>query len=89
MSQGEFLSILQQSLWIIVLLSTPSLVTSMVVGVGISILQSVTQIQESTITFVPKIMITLLVFVLTSAWMVETLVKYSADLLNSMVKYAH
>lgn len=89
MTQGDFLSILQQTLWLIVLLSAPSLITSMVVGVSISILQAVTQIQESTITFVPKILITLLVFVLTSSWMVETIVRYSSDLLNSMVKYAH
>jgi flagellar biosynthetic protein FliQ len=89
MSQGDFLSILQQTLWLIVLLSAPSLLTSMVVGVGISILQAVTQIQESTITFVPKILVTLLVFVLTSAWIVETIVRYSTELLDSMVKYAH
>ncbi len=89
MTQGDFLSILQQTLWLIVLLSAPSLLTSMVVGVGISILQAVTQIQESTITFVPKILVTLLVFVLTSAWIVETIVRYSSELLNSMVKYAH
>jgi flagellar biosynthetic protein FliQ len=89
MTQGDFLSILQQTLWLIVLLSAPSLLTSMVVGVGISILQAVTQIQESTITFVPKILVTLLVFVLTSAWIVETIVRYSTELLDSMVKYAH
>lgn len=89
MTQSEFLSILQQTLWLIVLLSAPALLTSMIVGVGISILQTVTQIQESTVTFVPKILVTLLVFVLTSSWIVETIVSHTAELLNSMVKYAH
>jgi flagellar biosynthetic protein FliQ len=89
MTQTEFLSILQQTLWLIVLLSAPALVTSMVVGVAISILQTVTQIQESTITFVPKILVTLFVFVLTSPWIVETIVNHSTMLFNSLIKYAH
>ncbi|MBY0402927.1 MAG: flagellar biosynthetic protein FliQ [Cyanobacteria bacterium] len=71
-----------------VLLSTPALMTSMVVGIGISIVQTVTQIQESTLTFVPKILITLFVFVLTSSWMVETIVNHTAELFNSLAKYA-
>lgn len=89
MTQTEFLSILQQTLWIIVLVSAPALVTSMVVGIGISILQTVTQIQESTLTFVPKILVTLLVFVLCSSWIVETLVGHTTRLYNSLIDLAH
>jgi flagellar biosynthesis protein FliQ len=88
MNQTEFLDFLSQTVWLILLLSAPVLVTSMVVGIGISIFQAVTQIQESTLTFVPKILASLLVFVLTGPWAVETLVTYTAQLFDSLVKFA-
>jgi flagellar biosynthetic protein FliQ len=88
MNVTEFLSILQQTLWVIVLVSAPALLTSMIVGIGISILQTVTQIQESTLTFVPKILITLLVFVLCSSWIVETLINHTTYLFNSLIDLA-
>ena len=71
-----------------ILLSAPILVVSTVVGLAISILQAVTQIQESTITFVPKILAAMLVLVISSPWMLGTLVDYSNELFTSLVEVA-
>lgn len=89
MTEAQFLTLLQQSLWMIVLLSGPSLIVSMVVGIAISIFQAVTQIQESTLTFVPKILICLAVIVFTAPWMVGTMVHHTGQLFNSLVEIAH
>ena len=56
MDQVFVIDTIQRMVWFIILLSAPILVVSMVVGLGISMLQAVTQIQESTLTFVPKIL---------------------------------
>jgi flagellar biosynthesis protein FliQ len=54
------------------MVSAPMLLSGMVVGLIISIFQSVTQIQEITLSFVPKIVVVMLAFALFMPWMVET-----------------
>ena len=71
MEQIEFISILQQTMILVLSLATPVLAVSMFVGLVISILQAVTQIQESTITFVPKIIAGIVVLIVTFPWMLQ------------------
>ena len=71
MEQIEFISILQQTMILVLILATPVLAVSMFVGLVISILQAVTQIQESTITFVPKIIAGIVVLIVTFHWMLQ------------------
>ena len=56
---------------LVLILATPVLAVSMFVGLIISILQAVTQIQESTITFVPKIIAGIVVSIVTFPWMLQ------------------
>ncbi len=79
---------LQQTIWMMVLLSAPVLVISTVVGLGISILQVVTQIQESTLTFVPKILASFAVLLLTASWMVHMMVSHTQQLFNALITFA-
>jgi flagellar biosynthetic protein FliQ len=88
MNQSQLIDIFQQMVWIMVLVSSPILITSMVVGVIISIFQAVTQIQEQTLTFVPKIMIGLFVFIFTSPWLVDTMVTYTQQIMNLVIELA-
>ena len=71
MEQIEFISILQQTMILVLILATPVLAVSMFVGLVISILQAVTQIQESTITFVPKIIAGIVVLIVTFPWILQ------------------
>ena len=64
-------------IWMILLVSGPSLAVGMVVGVIISILQAVTQIREMTLTFVPKIVAVGAVILLTLPWTLNTLIDYT------------
>ena len=65
-------------------LSAPVLILSMGVGVLISILQAATQIHEQTLTFVPKLLAILVVFLLTGSWMLEILQQYTIELFGMM-----
>lgn len=74
MDQSQFLTLLQSVLFLVLELSAPVLFVSVVVGLTISIFQSVTQIQESTLTFVPKIIAGILTLILTLPWMMNTFI---------------
>ena len=74
----------QDAVLITLLASAPMLLAGLVVGLLISIIQSVTQIQEITLSFVPKIVVVLAVFVLSIPWMSDLLIDYMQELLNGI-----
>lgn len=56
MNQADALDITQQAMWVLVVASSPAIVAAMAVGLSIALLQALTQVQEITLTFVPKIL---------------------------------
>jgi flagellar biosynthetic protein FliQ len=74
----------KEALEMILMLSLPMLMVALVVGVVISLFQAVTQIQEMTLTFVPKIIAVFVAIVVAAPWMVETLVSYTHRLFESI-----
>ena len=74
MEDSAFLTLSQNVLILILILSTPILLVSMVVGLIISIFQAVTQIQEATLTFVPKIIAGILTMIILLPWMLNVFV---------------
>ncbi|MBF0610816.1 MAG: flagellar biosynthesis protein FliQ [Magnetococcales bacterium] len=73
-----------EAIKVAMLVSAPLLVTALVVGLIISIFQSVTQIQEMTLTFIPKILATFFAMILTLPWMIQTLMDYIRKLFETM-----
>ncbi len=71
MDQSLFLTIFQKTIMLTMIIAAPILLSAIVVGLTISIIQSVTQIQEQTLTFVPKIFAALIVLVVAAPWMVD------------------
>ena len=72
--------LLRQSLLLALLLAMPMLLMGLLVGVLISIMQAVTQIQEQTLTFVPKISIMIIAAVVTMPWMGTRLMEYATSM---------
>jgi flagellar biosynthetic protein FliQ len=69
MTDGEILSIMREFFWNAAIISTPLLLTALVVGMIIGLLQALTSIQEMTLTFVPKLGAMLVVFIMTAGFM--------------------
>jgi flagellar biosynthetic protein FliQ len=65
MNEADALDLVQFAIWTVLIASAPAVLMAMVVGVGIALVQALTQIQEITLTFVPKIVAILLVIVFT------------------------
>jgi flagellar biosynthesis protein FliQ len=84
MSPTHFTDIIQHTLWLMGLLSAPALLSSMVLGVAIAVAQVVTSIQEQTLSFVPKMVIILLVLALTLPWMMNTMMDFGKQTFVTM-----
>ena len=69
------------------MLSMPLLVVSLVVGVVLSILQAATQIQDATLTFVPKIVAMFLALIITFPWLMDKMVSFTRDLMLNLPDY--
>ena len=65
-------------------IAAPMLVAALTVGLTVSIVQAVTQIQEQTLAFVPKLIAVATVFLLVLPWVLQTLVKYTTELFRSI-----
>ncbi|KYH35613.1 flagellar biosynthetic protein FliQ [Clostridium tepidiprofundi DSM 19306] len=77
MTENLVISVLKDALHVGIITSAPILITATLVGLAIAILQATTQVQEQTLTFVPKILIASLVGLLVSGWMLHKLVDFT------------
>ena len=77
----------QQAMLVTLLVSAPMLITGMVVGLVISLLQSVTQLQEITLSFVPKIIAVMVAFVVFMPWMSGILSTFMRELFTGLPRY--
>ena len=77
----------QEAIKVTLLVSMPMLVLGLIIGVAISIFQAVTQIQEMTLTFVPKILIVLVALLFFANWMLEQLMHFTVTTINQIPYY--
>ncbi len=87
MGQDTIIYLGQQAMLVVLLVSAPMLLSGMVIGLIISILQSVTQVQEITLTFVPKILIVMITFVLFLPFMMGRLLRFAVILFGHFNDY--
>jgi flagellar biosynthetic protein FliQ len=84
MTDAEIMHIAWQVMIVSVKLCAPALVTALVVGFAISLFQSATQIQEFTLSFVPKAIAVGVALLISGHWMMTTLVSFTEDLYNAI-----
>lgn len=77
MSITQVMSLGHDFLWTTLLLAAPTLVISLLVGLVVSILQTITSIQEQTLSFVPRLIAVALTLVLTMGWMLQVAVQFT------------
>lgn len=81
--------IMRDALFLIIKVSLPVLLVSMIVGLIVSIFQTVTSIQEQTLTFVPKVIAIFVALMLMGNWMMTSMVEYTIQLWSSFSMYIH
>lgn len=89
MTVDAVVEIANRALYLIIEVSLPVLLVSLIVGLIISIFQTVTSIQEQTLTFVPKIIGVFLALMLLGGWMMQKMVEFATELWMSFSQYIH
>ncbi len=82
MTLGLVMDILRRSIFELILIGGPILVVPLIVGLIVSIFQATTQIQEQTLTFVPKVISIFAVLIILGPWMLTRLINYINYLMN-------
>lgn len=85
--ENFLITISQQSLYLVLILSAPAVLVAMVVGLVISLVQATTQVQEQTLTFVPKLVSVMVILALTGPWLMVQLISFTHNVLDQFPKY--
>ena len=89
MDVATIMDISSQALWIIIKCSAPLLLISLVVGLVISVFQTVTSIQEQTLTIVPKILAVFITLMICGGWIMNNLVEFTTALFKNFSEYVN
>ena len=84
MSHALIVDLARNAIMLALLIAGPMLIVALLVGLTVSVLQAVTQIQEQTLAFVPKLIGVSVVFLLALPWVLQLLVKYTTELFRSL-----
>ena len=87
MNEVVVIDIARQALFLVLKSAAPMLLTSLVVGLEVSILQTITSIQEQTLTFVPKLVAVFLVIMLVGNWVITSIAEYTKELFSNFSYY--
>jgi flagellar biosynthetic protein FliQ len=87
MTEEVVLSLGRDAIWTTIALASPLLLASLVVGLVVSIFQAVTQINEATLTFIPKMLAIVVVLVVLAPWMTQMITSYTTELFTSLPNY--
>ena len=84
MSADVGIELIRRALLLALMTAGPMLATALLVGIVVSLLQAVTQLQEQTLTFIPKLVALGLVFILTLPWILTRLIDYLTGILHNL-----
>jgi flagellar biosynthetic protein FliQ len=84
MDSQDAIDLAREAIMVTLLISSPVLLCGMLVGLGIGLLQAVTQVQEQTVAFVPKIVVMVLVLALSLPWLMNQMIEYTQNLITQI-----
>ncbi len=84
MTQDTVMTLAAQAMWVTILLSAPLLLSALAVGLLVGMFQAATQINEMTLSFIPKLGILVIALLIFGPWMLSTLVEFTQQLFTSI-----
>ena len=89
MNDQTIIDIGTKAAWVAMQVSAPVLVTTLIVGIVISIFQAATQINEQTLAFVPKVMLITVALVVCGPWIMQVMLGFTIELFNGIPALTH
>jgi flagellar biosynthetic protein FliQ len=83
-TQQLAIELCKNAIWTALLVAAPMLLVGLVIGIVVSLFQSVTQIHEMTLTFIPKILGVVIILIMTLPWLMNVLLSYTTNLFTLM-----
>lgn len=84
MTPESVITIGKQALEVFILVSAPMLITALVTGLIVSIFQAATQINEMTLSFIPKLLVTFIIMIVFGSWMIGQLIDYTRGIFSNI-----
>jgi flagellar biosynthetic protein FliQ len=84
MTPEATLTLLNNALWITVIIAAPILISVLIIGVFVGMLQAATQINEMTLSFIPKLIVLFFTLLIAGPWMLKTLTNYVTNLITNI-----
>ena len=89
MTQQTVLDIGWNTIWVMIKISSPALLTTLVMGLLISIFQAATQINEQTLSFIPKILAMAAAMIICGPWVLRTMMTFTINLIRDIPNIVH
>ncbi|MAE75152.1 MAG: flagellar biosynthetic protein FliQ [Bdellovibrionaceae bacterium] len=87
MTEELILNLAQNALTTTAMMAAPMLIGALVIGLMVSVMQAVTQINEATLTFIPKMVIVAIIFLIAAPWMLDVMGEFTRGLFSNMTQY--
>ena len=87
MPEELILNLAQNALTTTAMMAAPMLIGALVIGLMVSVMQAVTQINEATLTFIPKMVIVAIIFLIAAPWMLDVMGEFTRGLFSNMTQY--
>jgi flagellar biosynthesis protein FliQ len=84
--ENFIVQIMQQAIWLVIICSLPVIITSLAIGLAVAIFSATTQIQESTLSFAPKMIGVYLALILSGAYISQSLIKFTIKIFSEFYK---
>ncbi|AHF10608.1 MULTISPECIES: flagellar biosynthesis protein FliQ [Dehalobacter] len=88
MSENQILAMAKEAIAVAVIVGGPILAVSLLIGLVVSVFQAMTQIQEQTLSFIPKLLGVAVILLILGPWMLNVMTTYTATLFTEIAKYA-
>ncbi len=88
MTEDMVMSLGAEAVKVMIYIAGPLLLAAMAIGIVVSVIQAITQINEATLTFIPKIIAIIVVLMVMAPWMLEILKQYTADILGNVQEWS-
>ena len=85
MDQSQILDVAREAIFVILKIGGPAMILALIVGVSVSVFQALTQIQEQTLTFMPKIIVIFLSMLVLMPYMIGTLTGFTHDMIDRII----
>ena len=88
MNVDQAIDVVKNLMMLCLKMSLPLLLSAMIIGLLVSFFQAITSLQEQTLTFVPKAMFMVVIFVILFPWLTNTMLDYTTEMFNAMSQMA-